>query len=348
MVDGMSVQGVDPNGAIEAFFRQAEATRSEDFFEYRFPFPVQLGSRQSALLPFVRKPLDVERLSIFNGAVDRGHPRLGARIRNTTGVPFEPGPVTFFQGGRYAGEAVLDYLPRDERRLVSYGVDNEVHIFRTQQGAPDKRIRLTISGGVAVCFTESVRTTRYAMKNAGDEKTLVIEHPRDHERKLRTKEEPWETTEDFYRFKVTLDGGATLDLPIEEVGEVQTEVALSSLNRDQLVLLSVPGVPSEVYESLEELIAQRESIASAQSDINSIEITKSEVLTDQSRLRENLKALGETREDQELRKRYLTELGRQEDQLRDVRARLDVMLRDLALQKRRLADLIAALAFKNE
>jgi hypothetical protein len=93
-------------------FQQADAARVQDFYEYKFPFPVRIASRQSALLPFLQKTMNVERLSIFNGRTDRGNPRLGARLENNTDIPFEAGPVTFFQDTRYAGEAVLDYLFR--------------------------------------------------------------------------------------------------------------------------------------------------------------------------------------------------------------------------------------------
>ena len=61
----------------------AEATQFEDCFEYKFPFPVQLASRQSALLPFLQKTLNVERLSIFNGGIDRGNPRMARASRTS-------------------------------------------------------------------------------------------------------------------------------------------------------------------------------------------------------------------------------------------------------------------------
>jgi hypothetical protein len=77
-------------------FQQAEASRVVDFYEYKFPFPVRIASRQSALLPFLQKTMPIERLSIFNARTDRNNPRLGARVENNTDIPFEPGPVTFF------------------------------------------------------------------------------------------------------------------------------------------------------------------------------------------------------------------------------------------------------------
>ena len=144
-----------------AGFQQADATRIEDLYEYTFPFPVRIASRQSALLPFLQKSLPIERLSIFNAVTDRGNPRLGARVENNTDIPFEAGPVTFFNDSRYAGEAVLDYLPRGEKSLVSFGIDHEIQIAMKTAAQPETMARLTIARGVATLFMESVATTTY-------------------------------------------------------------------------------------------------------------------------------------------------------------------------------------------
>src|SRR5262249_47158457 len=154
--------------------------------EYRFPFPIRLASRQSALLPFLNKKLNVERVSVFNIRTDRGNPLNGAMIENTSGIPLEPGPVTFFEEGRYAGETVLDYLARDEKRLVSYGIDHDIQIAPKSQAQPETTSRLTISKGVAVVYRQSLQTTRYEIRNRSKEKKpLIIEHPRQTGRTLR-------------------------------------------------------------------------------------------------------------------------------------------------------------------
>jgi hypothetical protein len=131
-------------------------TRRVETYEYALSGPD--WSRQSALLPF--KTMNIERLSIFNATTDRGNPRLGARFENNTDIPFEAGPVTFFQDTRYSGEAVLDYLPRGEKALVSYGVDYDVQIAGKQQTQPESTVRLTVSK-VLLCCSEAVQTTTY-------------------------------------------------------------------------------------------------------------------------------------------------------------------------------------------
>ena len=72
-----------------AGFVQAEAAQIQDYYEYRFPFPVKIASRESALLPFLKKKISVESVSIFNPHSDRNHPQSGAWLQNNTGFPLE-------------------------------------------------------------------------------------------------------------------------------------------------------------------------------------------------------------------------------------------------------------------
>jgi hypothetical protein len=247
------------------YFQQAEASQVEDFFEYRFPFPVQLASRQSALLPFVQKALKIERLSIFNARADRSNPRLGARVENTTGVPLEPGPVTFFESGRYAGEAVFDYVPRGAKHLVSYGIDHDVLISSKQQGEPQTTTRLTINKGVAVFYKESVLSTTYSVRNKGDLKTLIVEHPRTTGRTLRGQQ-PWETTDGFYRFRLELPPNEQTELKIPEVTKQRVEITVGSIDRDQLVMFSGKETPVDVRTRLGQIVDLQENLSALQGD----------------------------------------------------------------------------------
>jgi hypothetical protein len=332
-----------PVSALE--FNQAEALQLQDAFEYKFPFPVQLGSRQSALLPFVQKKLSVERLSIFNVRSDRGYPRLGARLENTTGVPFEPGPVTFFESGKYAGESVLPHVARGDKQLVSYGIDQDVAIAAKQESRPATMTRLTISRGVAVLFSESVATHTYEIRNKGAEKTLLIEHPRMSDRKLKGAS-PWETTDNFYRFRLTLPAEGSTQLPVSEVLETRTQVSLDTLRRDQLVMFAANATPQVVRERLGQIVDTQEQIGAFANDVGLTRTKTDALYQDQERLRENLKALGNRREEQELRRRYLDQLSRQESEIEQLRAQTETLSARLSEAQNRLRQLVANLSFE--
>lgn len=326
--------------------QQANAARVQDFFEYEFPFPVQLASRQSALLPFVQRTMEAERLSIFNANSDRENPRLGARIVNDTDVPLDAGPVTFYEDTRYAGESVLEYLPPGDDRFVSYGIDYDIQVARQAASRPERVARLTISDGIAVRYVESQVTTTYEIRNRGtEEKTLVIEHPRLPNREL-TDVEPFETTESFYRFRVSLDEGEATELEIPEVTMRQTRLELTSLTRPQLVeLFSERETPAEIRARLAGIVDTQERLAEIRQQLRITESQIASVFEDQERLRENLQALGTGEGDQRLRTRYLDQLTRQEDELDVARAAIDTLNAELAETQATLGEQISTLTF---
>jgi hypothetical protein len=337
--------GESETGGAAIGFQQAEAARVEDFYEYTFPFAVRIGSRQSALLPFLQKTLAIERLSIFNASTDRGNPRLGARLENSTDIPFEAGPVTFFQDSRYAGEAVLEYLPRGERALVSFGVDYDVQIASRQQSKPENTVRLTIANGVAVLFIESLLSTTYEIRNKGlEDKSLVIEHPRMQDRAL-SGTTPFESTDNFHRFRLALDPQEATTLPVSEVVSRRTTVALQRLARPQLVWFDNSATPAAIRARLGEIVELQEQLARLRTDVQAQQTGIDTLFTDQERLRENLKALGDGTDDQQLRSRYLQQLQSQENRIDNARARIDAILGDIGAAESRLNDGIANLAF---
>ena len=329
-----------------AAFQQADAARIQDFYEYKFPFPVRIASRQSALLPFLQKSMPIERLSIFNASSDRGNPRLGARIENNTDIPFEAGPVTFFNDSRYAGEAVLDYLPRGEKSLVSFGVDYEIQIAAKNDSRPETMVRLTVAKGVAVRYMESVLTTTYEIRNKGLEtKSLIVEHPRVGNRTLKGVE-PFETTAGFYRFRVSLTPGQSTTLDVPETVARQMTFNLTQLTRAQLTtMFGRSETPAQVRERMEQIVGLQEQLTGLRTTVKDAEAEIATQFSDQERLRENLKALKTGKEEEQLRSRYLGQLRKQEDQIDAARARIASLNTQIVTLQAQLNDAIANLTW---
>ncbi len=308
---------------------------------------MRIASRQSALLPFLQKTMPIERLSIFNARTDRNNPRLGARVENNTDIPFEPGPVTFFQDTRYAGEAVLDYLPRGEKSLVSFGVDYDIQLASKQASQPETTARVTISKGIAVVFMESIATTTYEIRNKGNEaKSLIIEHPRINNRTLKGLS-PFETTDGFYRFRVALTPAQSTTLEVPEVVARQTNVTLSTLTRPQLTLFAGKETPAQVREKLGQIVDLQEQIATLRAEAQSTQATIDSTYRDQERLRENLKALKNGVEEQQLRSRYLGQLRKQEDEIDASQKHVASVNTQMVAAQAKLSDLISTLAYGN-
>ena len=85
-------------------------------FEYRIEHPVTVLRNQSALVPIVGGEFEGRRRLLYNAANRAENPFAVLDFKNTTGLTLEGGPVTFFEGDVYAGEAMMDTLGPDEER----------------------------------------------------------------------------------------------------------------------------------------------------------------------------------------------------------------------------------------
>ena len=162
---------------------------------------------------------------------------------------------------------------------------------------------------------ESVLTTTYEIRNKGtDRKTLIVEHPRVNNRTLKGIE-AFETTESFHRFRVALNAGQSTTLAVPEVVARQTNISLTTLTRPQLTLFAWKGNAAVGPGEAGQIVDTQEQIAAMRAEVQTTQNTIDTLFRDQERLRENLKALRDGNEEQQLRTRYLDQLRRQEDQI---------------------------------
>jgi hypothetical protein len=324
----------------------ADASQVEDYFEYRFPFPIQLGARQSALLPFLNRPVKAEKVSIFKSGIDRDHPLNGAFVENNAEVPLEPGPITFFQDGRYAGETVMEYLSRGERRLVSYGLDYDIQVGSQKSSRPEQIVRLTATKGVVTLFHESVETTSYKFRNKGQEsKTLILEHPRDDSTALRDLT-PAETTAVGYRFRIAVEPGQEIEFPVAETVTREEAVELDDLDRKEfLEVFSGAGIPSELRSRIETIVRAKERVSELERQKVPLDGQIKAIFNDQQRLRENLKALGDRKEERELRQGYIMQLQSQEQRITDLRNKTEELTKQIGQQEEQVSKMISDLSW---
>src|SRR5262249_22055291 len=109
--------------ATGAVGNAATAGALGDFFQDVIDHPVTLGRQKSGMRPSVGKEGEGQKVAIYNQAVQKTHPLLGLKFKNTSGAHLNQGPITVFEGSVYAGDTrVLDVQPNEER-LVSYAID---------------------------------------------------------------------------------------------------------------------------------------------------------------------------------------------------------------------------------
>ena len=100
-----------------------------DLFEYRIAQPVTIRKNESAMLPFLQQTIEGRKLLIYS---DHGspHPTNAAELSNSSGKTLDGGPITVYDAGAYAGEALMETLKASDKRLISYAVDLGTRIDR--------------------------------------------------------------------------------------------------------------------------------------------------------------------------------------------------------------------------
>lgn len=289
-----------------------------DLFEYKLTQPITVRRNQSALVPIVQAPVTVERVSLWTGGSGSSRPLRAAWITNDTGLTLDGGSVSLVEGGAFAGEGLLDAIQPKERRLVSYAIDLAARVTADVEGGPRRVSRIRITRGAFLQTVQERGTTTYTLRNEdASARTFVIEHPkRDGFTLAPGTPAPAETGPSQHRFRVVVPQGGTQTLTVDEVREVETRVAVTSITSDQVALiLRGRNVDTTAEPQLKAVMAQNAEVARLQAAVRDRQSEVARIEKDQVRVRENLQALKSSAEERQLVARYASQLSAQEDRL---------------------------------
>jgi chromosome segregation ATPase len=107
---------------------------------------------------------------------------------------------------------------------------------------------------------------------------------------------------------------------VEETRPVTSQFALTNLNQGALeMFVTQRSLTSELEQSLRQILAQKDAVAKLDVDLKLKQTAIQDIVKDQDRLREDMKALKGTPEEKALAQRYTGELNDQENQLAALR-----------------------------
>lgn len=289
-----------------------------ELFQYQIDLPVTLPRQRSAMLPIVNESVQGEKVSIYNQAVHEKHPLNGVRLTNSTNLHLMQGPITVFDGGAYAGDALIEDLAPGSQRLVSYAMDLHVEVVPRQTQSQQQLVQVRIVRGTLHVTHKYQRTKEFTIKNSGSEaKKVVVEFPIEPEWKLIQPEKADETTRSVYRFYVTAEPGEPARLVVQEERPVSQQFVLSNLNVDQIVLwIKQPQVDDEIKAALQKLVQMKQQLQELQAQRQQLEQQVAVIDQEQARIRKNMEQLDRN---SDLYNRYVRKLAEQEDQIEKLR-----------------------------
>jgi hypothetical protein len=249
------------------------------------------------MFPLVEGALGAEKGLIFSGARLSGaetvHPLSGAELVNTTGMKLPAGPLTVYDGGTYAGDALIEFFPPGEKRLVSWGEDLSV-----TGSAASATIR-TVS---AVVIREGLMTISrrqgyektYTLRNASaEEKRIILEHPVTPGTSLAEPASFEGRTAGVYRFIRNLPAGGELSLLVREERPLSEQVSLGQIRPESLLgYASSQEIPAPVRGALQKALDLRRETEEARTALADLESRRDRLVSEQDRIRRNLEAAG--------------------------------------------------------
>jgi hypothetical protein len=324
-------QPLDPTMGIIA---AAAAGQVGELFEYTVGH-VTLPRQRSAMLPIISDHIAVERISIYNEGVLAQHPLNGALLKNTTGKHLLQGPVTVLDANTYGGDARIDNLPPGQERLISYAIDLQVQVNATNR-RQDSRVQTgKLVKGVLHMTRKNASTQRYVMENKADrDKVLIVEHPLRKGWELVDSPKPYETTDTWYRFRVSVPAGKTEALLVkEEIVQAET-IAILPSDLGQLEFYSRLGeIPKEVRDALIKAMGLKGALIDTERQIKERQHQLAEITQEQQRIRENMAAVNQT---SQYYARLLTKLNEQETAIEQLQGEVERLRRTHDQQRKEL------------
>jgi hypothetical protein len=328
--------------AIEA---SAVGRELGDLFEYRIAQPVTIRKNESAMLPFLQQSIDGRKLLIYSNHSSQ-HPTNAAELSNSSGKTLDGGPITVYDTGAYAGEALMETLKAGDKRLISYAVDLGTRITEVF-GSKAAMIReIHASRGMVTTKYAAEETRTYTVRNVDQKaKTLIIEHPVRPDYTL-LNQKPKEKTATNYRFELPLAAGTTQEFAVNEERVYEQSIAVMNLTPD--ILLSYVqnrSLSDAGRRQLQRVADQKRQIVENDRALQDVDAQMRASTADEDRIRRNIQSLNNVAGQQQQVQTYARQLDTQEQQLASLRDKQAELQKKKSALQGELDKLVEALTF---
>ena len=325
----------------------AEASTRElgELFEYRIAQPVTIQKGQSAMLPFLQQAIEARKLLIYSDHSSI-HPTNSAQLINNTGKTLDGGPMTVYDAGAYAGEALMETLKAGDKRLISYAVDLGTRITEAFGSKRAVVREIHASRGIVTTKEAAEETRTYTIRNVDQKpKALIIEHPLRPDYTL-LNQKPTSKTSSNYRFEVQLAADATQEFPVSEERIIDQSYSVSSLTPDVLgSYIRNSSLSDAGRRQLQRIADQKTQIADADQSLKTVQGQIHDRSEDEQRIRQNISSLrGVSGQEQQVQN-YARQLDVHEQQLATLRDRQAELQRRKSALESELGKLIDSLSF---
>ncbi|MCL2639512.1 MAG: hypothetical protein FWD53_01575 [Phycisphaerales bacterium] len=303
-LNSSSAAQVVPPNYLQGVAALAEVQKVGDSFQFTVE-KANLPRQQSAMFPIMSESVKAERVSVYNDVVLRENAMHGVILTNTSKSYVRGGPVAIMNESSYVGDSLVSDLPPGQHRLLSYGVDQELQVL-SGESIEARRGKVSIKDGVLIVQSRQTLTTTYTLENRGDkDRVVIVEHMRlkydQDQPTTKVSPTPDEVTELFWRFRTAVPASKTTAFKVavetlqEHTYRLVPEMAekgwWQSLFWEDRPQILIDEMPPAVKKAIEEYIEAAKGLANLDRKVEKLTEEKKELVADQTRVRENLKAI---------------------------------------------------------
>jgi hypothetical protein len=298
----------------------AEGRDAGDLFEYSFSSPVTVKKGESAMLPFLQQKLGARKLLIYRDSFGV-NPQDATEIANSTGKTLDGGPITVYDAGTYAGEALVETVKAGDKRLISYGVDLGTRITTKFDSSKNVVREIHYRRGILISKYAMEEVKTFTIKNVDAKaKTLIIEQPQRQGYKLLEPQRASETTADANRFEVKLAASVTDTFVLREERVYDQTAAMSNMTPDTIgVWMENKVLDAAARRQLDQIAQKKREVAANDAAIKDAESHMSDLTQDEGRVRSNIQNLIGVLGQQDLVQQYARQLAADETKLIELR-----------------------------
>jgi hypothetical protein len=297
----------------------AEGHEAGDLFEYSFAAPVTVKQGESAMLPFLQQKITTRKLLIYMESFGL-HPMNAAEITNSTGKTLDGGPITVYDAGSYAGEALVETLKAGDKRLISYGVDLGTRVTTAFDSSRQVVREVHFARGILTSRVAAEEVKTFTIKNVDAKaKTLIIEHAKRYGYTL-LEIKPLETTASAYRFEVKLAPSANATFAIREERIYDQSTSVTNMTPDAIVaFMQGKPITAAARGQLQQIAQKKGEIVANQVALTSVDSQLANLTQDEERQRSNIQSLSNVAGQQDLVQQYARQLAASETKLAALR-----------------------------
>ena len=298
--------------APSGFARPAEEARGLAAVRYTVPGGVDLGAGRTANLPYLDVAIEPEVVALYQPSLSSGVV-LAARLEADR--PLAPGLVSVRDAQGFVGDAPFEGLSAGQARLLPYAAAPGAVVAREDATLGTLVDVAAAEGALRLEVVTQSRTTYEAELPEGVA-SFAVEHPKGAGDLVRATGEVEERADLVRVTSPVEDGRARVEIVEERVEAQLLELGRDGL-RQVLATLATGGArPAEEDRAAIDAAARAmAALDAAEREARRLEARYAVLAEEQSRLRENLRAVSEVEGDPGLRRRYEAGLAETEDEI---------------------------------